>query len=61
MTQAMSQPAESAKADVVASAIGEISHIATLPEVTLKIINLVEDPNSTAQDLNKVISNTTET
>jgi putative nucleotidyltransferase with HDIG domain len=57
MTQALSQPAESTKADVIASAIGEISHIATLPEVTLKIINLVEDPNSTAQDLNKVITN----
>ena len=41
----------------VAKAIGEISHIATLPEVTLKIIKLVEDPNSTAQDLNKLISN----
>lgn len=57
MTQAISQPANTTKADVVASAIGEISHIATLPEVTLKIINLVEDPNSTAQDLNKVITN----
>lgn len=42
---------------VVASAIREISHIATLPEITLKIIELVEDPKSTAQDLNKVISN----
>jgi HD-like signal output (HDOD) protein len=40
----------------VAAAIREISHIATLPEITLKIIQLVEDPNSTAQDLNKVIS-----
>ncbi|MBX3315286.1 MAG: HDOD domain-containing protein [Phycisphaeraceae bacterium] len=42
---------------VVATAIREISHIATLPEITLKIIELVEDPKSTAQDLNKVISN----
>lgn len=42
---------------IVASAIHEISHIATLPEVTMKIIQLVEDPDSTAQDLNKVISN----
>ncbi|MEM9250846.1 MAG: HDOD domain-containing protein [Planctomycetota bacterium] len=42
---------------VVADAIREISHIATLPEVTIKIIQLVEDPDSTAQDLNKVISN----
>lgn len=41
----------------VASAIREISHIATLPEITLKIIDLVEDPSSTAQDLHAVISN----
>jgi len=42
---------------IVKQAIQEISHIATLPEVTLRIIQLVEDPESTAQDLNKVISN----
>ena len=42
---------------IVESAIKEISHIATLPEVTMKIIQLVEDPDSTAQDLNNVISN----
>ncbi len=42
---------------VVASAIREISHIATLPEITLKIVELVEDPTSTAQDLHLVISN----
>lgn len=42
---------------VVAAAIREISHIATLPEITLKIVELVEDPKSTAQDLHKVISN----
>ena len=41
----------------VNSALKEISHIATLPEVTLRIIELVEDPNSTAQDLHEVISN----
>lgn len=41
----------------VASAIREISHIATLPEITLKIIELVESPSSTAQDLHKVIAN----
>lgn len=40
----------------VAAAIREISHIATLPEVTLKIIKLVEDPSSTAQDLHNVIA-----
>lgn len=42
---------------VVAAAIREISHIATLPEITMKIVELVEDPKSTAQDLHKVISN----
>lgn len=41
----------------VSSALKEISHIATLPEVTLRIIELVEDPSSTAQDLHEVISN----
>ncbi|MEO0588455.1 MAG: HDOD domain-containing protein [Planctomycetota bacterium] len=56
----MSAPATSTSSgvpEVVSSAIQEISHIATLPEVTIKIIKLVEDPDSTAQDLNKVISN----
>jgi HD-like signal output (HDOD) protein len=42
--------------EVVGSAIREISHIATLPEITLKIIQLVEDPKSTASDLHKVIA-----
>ena len=42
---------------VVAEAIREISHIATLPEITLKIVELVENPKSTAQDLHKVIAN----
>ncbi|MBY0308704.1 MAG: HDOD domain-containing protein [Phycisphaerales bacterium] len=41
---------------VVQTAIREISHIATLPEITLKIVSIVEDPNSTAQDLHAVIS-----
>lgn len=41
---------------VVGMAIREISHIATLPEVTLRIIELVEDPKSTASDLHKVIA-----
>ena len=42
---------------LVISAISEISHIATLPQITLKIIQLVENPDSTAQDLNKIITN----
>ena len=50
-----SQPGERDK--IVQSAIAEISHIATLPEITLKIIRLVEDPDSSARDLNNVITN----
>jgi HD-like signal output (HDOD) protein len=46
-----------AQKQIVTDAIKEISHIATLPEITVKIIELVEDPTSTAQDLNNVISN----
>jgi HD-like signal output (HDOD) protein len=42
---------------IVADAVGSISQIATLPEITLKIIELVENPRSTAQDLHKVIAN----
>ena len=42
---------------VIDAAIREISHIATLPEITVKIIELVENPTSTAQDLHNVISN----
>jgi len=42
---------------LITDAINSISHIATLPEITLKIIELVENPRSTAQDLNKLISN----
>jgi HD-like signal output (HDOD) protein len=44
------------KEAVVSNAIREISHIATLPEVTVKVVELVESPKSTAQDLHKVIS-----
>lgn len=41
----------------VADAIRSISHIATLPEITSQILELVEDPSSTAQDLHAVIAN----
>ena len=41
---------------MVQAALGEVSHIATLPEVTNKIIKLVEDPASTAADLHRVIT-----
>jgi len=50
------QTAYTERDSIVAGAIREISHIATLPEITMKIVELVESPKSTAQDLNKVIS-----
>lgn len=46
-----------AREQKVREALSEISHIATLPEITMQIINLVEDTSSTAQDLHTVISN----
>lgn len=53
----MSQSTIDQRAAVVSQAIQDVSHIATLPEITLKIIDLVEDPTSTAQDLHQVITN----
>ena len=52
----MSASAVQQRETIVSNAIREISHIATLPEVTLKIIQIVEDHKSTAQDLHKVVS-----
>jgi HD-like signal output (HDOD) protein len=40
---------------IVDKALASIGDIATLPEVTIKIIQIVEDPKSTARDLHEVI------
>jgi len=40
---------------VVKSALAAVGEIATLPEVTVKIIEVVEDPKGTARDLHEVI------
>ncbi|MFQ5413649.1 MAG: HDOD domain-containing protein [Phycisphaerae bacterium] len=42
---------------IVDKALAAIGDIATLPEVTIKIIQIVEDPKSTARDLHDVIKN----
>ncbi len=42
---------------LVDDAIAEVSELATLPEVTVKIIHIVENPKSTARDLHDVIKN----
>ena len=43
--------------NIVDAAVTEVSHITTLPEVTVKIIEVVEDPESTAKDLHQIIAN----
>jgi len=40
----------------VAEAVKKVNAIATLPEVTAKIIATVENPNSTASQLHKIVS-----
>ena len=52
-------PLETADQDkvIVDKAIAAVGDIATLPEVTIKIIETVEDPRSTARDLHEVIKN----
>jgi len=50
------QTADQTKA-IVDQALASIGDIATLPEVTIKIIQIVEDPKSTARDLHQVIKN----
>ncbi|MFH1419546.1 MAG: HDOD domain-containing protein [Planctomycetota bacterium] len=42
---------------LIDSAIAKVGEIATLPEVTVRIIKIVEDPKSTARDLHEVIKN----
>jgi len=42
---------------IVDKALASIGDIATLPEVTIKIIKIVEDHKSTARDLHNVIKN----
>lgn len=42
---------------LVDKAIIKVGEIATLPEVTVKIIQIVENPKSTARDLHEVIKN----
>lgn len=50
------ETAPEAKA-LVEKAIVEVGEIATLPEVTVKIIEIVENPKSTARELHDVIKN----
>ena len=42
---------------VIAKGISLVGEISTLPEVTVRIIEIVEDPRSTAKDLHEIIKN----
>ncbi|MGF1633483.1 MAG: HDOD domain-containing protein [Phycisphaerae bacterium] len=44
------------KDDLIYSAIGRLTTLATLPEVTAKIIQTVEDPRSSANQLHQLVS-----
>ncbi len=50
------ETADNVKA-IVDKALATVGDVATLPEVTIKIIHIVEDPKSTARDLHDVIKN----
>ncbi len=45
------------QAQVIKNTLAKIADIATLPEVTTKIISAVDDPKSTARDLHNIIKN----
>lgn len=47
---------KAARQQEVARALKAIGQLAMLPEITLKIIEIVEDPDSTAEDLHAVIA-----
>lgn len=51
----MSIEAADRSKEVVERALNALGDIATLPQVTVKIINIVENPKSTARDLHEVI------
>jgi len=53
----MSTQTTDAAKQIVEKALVAVGDIATLPQVTLKIIQIVEDPKSTARDLHDVIKN----
>jgi len=53
----MDSPTALETKQAIEKALAKIGDIATLPEVTLKIIKVVEDPNSTARDLHAIIKN----
>ena len=53
----MATAVQTDRKSVVAEAVSKIGDIATLPEITLKIIEVVENPKSTARDLHAIIKN----
>jgi HD-like signal output (HDOD) protein len=50
-------PVAADQSQTIKLALSRIGDIATLPEVTAKIISVVDDPKSTARDLHQIIKN----
>ena len=53
----MTAPEVTDTAAMIAAAIGRAGQLATLPEIALEVMRVAEDPKSTGDDLNRVLSN----
>ena len=53
----MTAPDTASAATMIAAAIGRAGQLATLPEIALQVMRVAEDPQSTGDDLNRVLSN----
>ena len=52
----MTAPTSAAPDAMIASAIARAGQLATLPEIALEVMRVAEDPQSTGDDLNRVLS-----
>ncbi len=53
----MTPPETADTTAMIAAAIGRAGQLATLPEIALEVMRVAEDPQSTGDDLNRVLSN----
>lgn len=53
--QSSTVPTGKALPPALDAALGQLTEISTLPEVTTRIVELVEDPNATAQQMREVV------
>ncbi len=53
----MTAPETTDTTAMIAAAIGRAGQLATLPEIALEVMRVADDPQSTGDDLNRVLSN----